>query len=280
MSKLILVTGVSTGFGRAISEAAIAAGHTVVGTVRKDSDAEDFTALGPTAIARKLDVTDIDSIADSIAPLVAEIEANVGPIDVLINNAGYGSEGVIEETPFDEVRRQFEINLFGPIALIQAVLPFMRARRSGHIINITSMGGFITIPGLGFYHGSKFALEGVGEALGKEVAGFGIHVTNVEPGGFRTDWAGRSMTRTARSIPDYDAVMNPQRERRKANSGKQTGDPVKLGREITALIERADPPAHLPLGSDALRMIREKLNALLAEFTANEAITLSTDVTE
>jgi len=276
MSKLILVTGVSTGFGRAISEVAIAAGHTVVGTVRKDSDAAAFTALSPKAIARLLDVTDIDAIK----PLVAEIEANVGPIDVLINNAGYGSEGVIEETPFDEVRRQFEINLFGPIALIQAVLPFMRARRSGHIINITSMGGFITIPGLGFYHGSKFALEGVGEALGKEVAGFGIHVTNVEPGGFRTDWAGRSMTRTARSIPDYDAVMNPQRERRQANSGKQTGDPAKLGREIVALIERADPPAHLPLGSDALRMIREKLNALLAEFTANEAITLSTDVTE
>ncbi len=274
MGKLYLITGVSTGFGRAIAEAALKAGHRVVGTVRKEADAKAFEALSPDAHARHLDITD----SSAIAPLVKEVEAHIGAIDVVINNAGYGSEGVIEETSEEEVRRQLEVNVFGPILLTQAVLPFMRQRRSGHIINITSMGGFITIPGLGFYHASKFALEGFGETLHKEVKDLGIRVTNVEPGGFRTDWAGRSMTRTDRSIADYDSVMNPQRERRLAYSGKQVGDPAKLGQAVVDLVESANPPAHLLLGSDALRLVREKLTGLLAEIDANSAITLSTDV--
>ncbi len=273
MSKIYLITGVSTGFGRAIAEAAIAAGNTVVGTVRKDADIAAFEALSPNVHARKLDVTD----TAAIAPLVAEIEKTVGAIDVLVNNAGYGSEGILEESSLTEVRHQFEVNVFGPVAMIQAVLPYMRARKSGRIINVTSMGGFITIPGISLYHGSKFALEGIGETLGKEVAHLGIKVTNLEPGGFRTDWAGRSMTRTERSISDYDAVMDPVRQRRLDYHGKQVGDPAKLGQAVVDLVENPDPPAHLLLGSDALRMVREKLTGLLAEIDANEPVTLSTD---
>ena len=273
MSKIILITGVSTGFGRAIAEAALSAGHTVIGTVRKPDDAAAFEALDARAHARQLDVTD----TKAIAPLIAEIEGAIGGIDVLVNNAGYGSEGILEETPLDEVRRQFEVNVFGPVAMIQGVLPYMRARKSGHIINITSMGGFITLPGISVYHGSKFALEGLGESLGKELAPLGIRVTNVEPGGFRTDWAGRSMTRTPRSIADYDAVMDGIRERRQGYHGHQVGDPAKLGRAVVEMIANANPPVHLLLGSDSLRLVREKLAGLQAEIDANEHITLSTD---
>ena len=276
MSKLYLITGVSTGFGRAIAEVALAEGHTVVGTVRTEDAAKAFEALGEKAHARHLDVTD----TPAIKPLIDEVEAHIGAIDVLINNAGYGSEGTFEETGLDEIRHQFNVNVFGPVALAQAVLPHMRQRRSGHIINITSMGGFITVPGLSFYHGSKFALEGIGETLGKEVAHLGIKVTNVEPGGFRTDWAGRSMTRTPRSIADYDAVMDPQRERRKAYSGKQMGDPAKLGRAVVDLVNSDNPPAHLLLGSDAFKLVGDKLIDLQEEIERNRAITLSTDVTQ
>lgn len=272
MSKTYLITGVSTGFGRAIAEAALAAGHTVVGTVRKPEDALGFEALGNKAKARLLDVTD----TPGIAPMVAEIEATVGAIDVLINNAGYGSEGILEETPLAEIRHQFEVNVFGPVAMIQAVLPYMRQRRAGHIINITSMGGIVTMPGISVYHGSKFALEGI-ESLGKELTPLGIHVTNVEPGSFRTDWAGRSMTRTPRSIADYDAVMDKIRKRRQAYHGHQVGDPVKLGRAVVELVANSAPPAHLLFGSDGLRLVREKLVALTAEIDANESITRSTD---
>jgi NAD(P)-dependent dehydrogenase (short-subunit alcohol dehydrogenase family) len=273
MSKTYLITGVSTGFGRAIAEAALAAGHTVIGTVRKPEDAQGFEALSEKAIARLLDVTD----TPAIAPLIADIEATVGAIDVLVNNAGYGSEGILEETPLAEIRRQFEVNVFGPVAMVQAILPYMRQRRAGHIINITSMGGIITLPGISVYHGSKFALEGIGESLGKELADLGIRVTNVEPGGFRTDWAGRSMTRTPRSIADYDAVMDGVRTRRQAYHGHQVGDPAKLGCAVVDLVANPSPPAHLLLGSDGLRLVREKLHALLAEIDANEAVTLSTD---
>jgi short-subunit dehydrogenase len=161
--------------------------------------------------------------------------------------------------------------------MIQAVLPFMRKRRSGRILNITSMGGYITFPGIGVYNGSKFALEGISEALAKEVKGLGIHVTAVGPGGFRTDWAGRSMIRKERSIADYDAVFEPVRQRRRKMSGKQTGDPKKAAQAMLTLIEAENPPMHLLLGSDALRLVREKLDFLKSEFDAWEKVTLSTD---
>jgi len=175
------------------------------------------------------------------------------------------------------LRRQFDVNVFGAVAVIQAVLPYMRKRRSGHIINITSMGGIITFPGIAFYHGSKFALEGISESLGKEVKSFGIFVTAVEPGGFRTDWAGRSMVRAGRSIADYDSVFDPIRQRRQNYSGKQPGDPAKAARAILTLVASDNPPAHLLLGRDAVGLVREKFGALKAEIDAWEKLSFSTD---
>ena len=256
VSRLLLVTGVSSGFGRALAQQALLAGHRVVGTVRSETARQDFEALAPGhAFGRLLDVTD----AAAIDALVASVEADIGAIDVLVNNAGYGHEGILEESTLDELRHQFEVNVFGPAALIKAVLPHMRARRRGHILNITSMGGFITLPGIAWYCGSKFALEGISEVLGKEVASFGIHVTAIAPGSFRTDWAGRSMVRASRSIGDYDALFDPIRRAREEKSGHQLGDPIKAAQAMLQVIDTPNPPTHLLLGSDALQLVRGKL---------------------
>ncbi|KRA01118.1 oxidoreductase [Achromobacter sp. Root565] len=272
--KTLLITGVSSGFGRALAEEALAAGHRVVGTVRGEPARLAFESLSPgAAIGRILDVTDFDAI-DGV---VADIEASAGAIDVLVNNAGYGHEGVMEESPLSEMRRQFDVNVFGAVAMIKAVLPFMRQRRRGHILNITSMGGHITMPGIAYYCGSKFALEGISEALGKEVQPLGIAVTAVAPGSFRTDWAGRSMTRPPRAIADYDAIFDPIRKAREEKSGHQLGDPRKAARAMLAAINADHPPAHLLLGSDALGLVRGKLAALREELTAWETVTKSTD---
>ncbi|AOJ26713.1 short-chain dehydrogenase [Burkholderia seminalis] len=272
--NIMLITGVSSGFGRALAQEALAAGHTVVGTVRSAQAAREFDALSAhAAVAHVLDVTDFDRI-DGV---VADIEANVGPVDVLVNNAGYGHEGIMEEAPLAEMRRQFDVNVFGAVAMMKAVVPFMRERRRGRILNITSMGGHITMPGIAYYCGSKFALEGISESLGKELEPFGIAVTAVAPGSFRTDWAGRSMARTPRSIADYDALFDPIRQAREEKSGKQLGDPAKAARAMLAVIAADHPPAHLLLGSDALRLVRNKLSALDDEIRAWEAVTVSTD---
>jgi NAD(P)-dependent dehydrogenase (short-subunit alcohol dehydrogenase family) len=272
--KLLLITGVSSGFGRALACEALAAGHRVVGTLRNADAMAAFEALAEgRAHARLLDVTD----TAAIDALVEQVEATLGPIAVLVNNAGYGHEGVLEEAPLDQLHRQFDVNVFGAVAMIKAVLPRMRARRAGRILNITSMGGFITLPGIAYYCGSKFALEGISEALGKELRDLGIHVTAVAPGSFRTDWAGRSMVRTPRSIADYDALFDPIRQRRQDVSGKQLGDPVKAARAMLAVIDSEAPPAHLLLGSDALGLVRDKLAALQAEIDQWETLTRSTD---
>ncbi|WP_353556344.1 oxidoreductase [Paraburkholderia terrae] len=272
--KTLLITGVSSGFGRALAEEALAVGHRVIGTVRSEQARNAFEALAPgRSVSRVLDVTAFEAI-DGV---VAEIEATVGPIDVLVNNAGYGHEGVMEESPLDEMRRQFDVNVFGAVAMMKAVIPGMRKRRSGHILNITSMGGHITMPGITYYCGSKFALEGISEALGKEVRALGIFVTAVAPGSFRTDWAGRSMIRTPRSIPDYDPLFDPIRKAREEKSGKQLGDPVKAARAMLSVIDSDNPPAHLLLGSDALGLVREKLSAIGGEIDAWEAVSRSTD---
>jgi len=273
-SRLFLITGVSSGFGRALAQQALQAGHRVVGTVRSATARHDFDALAPgKAFARLLDVTD----ADAIDALVRHIETDIGAIDVLVNNAGYGHEGVLEESSLADLRQQFEVNVFGPAALIKAVLPHMRARRRGHILNITSMGGFITMPGIAWYCGSKFALEGISEVLAKEVAGFGIHVTAVAPGSFRTDWAGRSMVRSPRAIEDYDALFDPIRSAREAKSGQQLGDPMKAAQAMLQLIHSPAPPAHLLLGSDAVQLVRGKLQDLAAGIEEWEGLSRSTD---
>ena len=274
MAKTFLITGVSSGFGRALAEAALRDGHTVAGTVRNDADRQRFEALGQGAHALRLDVTDVAAIA----PAVANVESGIGAIDVLVNNAGYGHEGILEESSIDDLRRQFEVNVFGAVAMIQAVLPYMRRRRAGNILNITSMGGIMTLPGLSYYHGSKFALEGISESLGKEVKDLGIKVTAVEPGGFRTDWAGRSMVRAKRSIGDYDPIIEPIRKRRMELSGWQVGDPQKAAHAMLKVALSPDPPAHLLLGSDAVRLVEEKIKLLQAEFEAWKSISLSTDV--
>jgi len=273
-SKTLLITGVSSGFGRALAQEALAAGHKVVGTVRSAQARRDFESLGATsAFGRVLDVTDFDAI-DGV---VSEIEANLGPIDVLVNNAGYGHEGILEESPVAEMRRQFDVNVFGAVAMMKAVLPFMRQRRRGRILNITSMGGYITMPGIAYYCGSKFALEGISETVAKEVEPFGIAVTAVAPGSFRTDWAGRSMTRTPRSIADYDAIFDPVRAAREEKNGRQLGDPRKAARAMLAVIAAERPPVHLLLGSDALGLVRRKLSALEDEIREWETVSVSTD---
>jgi NAD(P)-dependent dehydrogenase (short-subunit alcohol dehydrogenase family) len=274
MAKTFLITGVSTGFGRALAEEAAKQGHRIVGTVRKEADKAAFEKIKPgSTFAVLLDVTD----TPAIKPAVERIEKEIGAIDVLVNNAGYGHEGILEECSLDDLKRQFDVNVFGAVAMIQAVLPYMRKRRAGHILNITSMGGFITFPGISLYNGSKFALEGISEALAKEVKDLGIAVTAVAPGGFRTDWAGRSMTRVQRSIADYDAVFEPVRKRRMEMSGKQAGDPVKAAQAMLKLVESKNPPFHLLLGNDAWKLVHEKLDALNAEFNAWESVTRSTD---
>jgi len=273
-SRFLLITGVSSGFGRALAQQALLAGHRVVGTVRNETDRQVLEALAPgRAFGRLLDVTD----TAAINALVADIETNIGSIDVLVNNAGYGHEGILEESTLAELRQQFEVNVFAPAALIKAVLPHMRARRRGHILNITSMGGFITMPGIAWYCGSKFALEGISEVLGKEVAPFGIHVTAVAPGSFRTDWAGRSMVRAPRSIDDYDALFDPIRSAREAKSGHQPGDPVKAAQAVLQVIDSDAPPRHLLLGSDALQLVRAKLASMAGSIDAWEQLSRSTD---
>ena len=177
----------------------------------------------------------------------------------------------------DDLQRQFAANVFGPVAMIKAVLPGMRQRRRGHIVNVTSMGGFITMPGITFYCGSKFALEGISEALGKEVAALGIRVTALAPGQFRTDWAGRSMARTPRSIADYDAVMDPIRAGRRIKSGSQPGDPAKAAQALLELIEAENPPVRLFLGDDALGLVEQKLDSMKAEITSWDALSRSTN---
>jgi NAD(P)-dependent dehydrogenase (short-subunit alcohol dehydrogenase family) len=273
-AKTFFITGVSSGFGRALAEAAVAAGHRVVGTLRQPEALRAFEdAHGGRAVGRLLDLTD----ESAIAQVVQDVEQSIGPVDVLVNNAGYGHEGILEESPLADMRRQFEVNVFGAVAVTQAFLPFMRERRRGHIINITSMGGHVTMPGIAYYCGSKFALEGISEVLWRELKPFGIHVTAVAPGSFRTDWAGRSMVRSPRRIADYDTLFDPIRKTREARSGHQPGDPALAAKALLALVDHEDPPPHLLLGSDALGLVKDKLRQLDAMIDDWEPLTRSTD---
>jgi NAD(P)-dependent dehydrogenase (short-subunit alcohol dehydrogenase family) len=275
MEKVVLVTGVSSGLGKAFATALLHAGFKVVGTVRKQEAVREFEELRPgSAFARVLDVTDAP---EQLAAAVEEIEQNVGPVYALINNAGYGHEGTLEESSMDELRQQFEVNVFGAVAMMKAVLPHMRARREGRILNVTSMAGLMTMPGLSFYHGSKFALEGISSSLAKEIRPLGIYVTAVEPGMFRTDWAGRSMVRSKRKIPDYDTIFDPIREARKSRNGHQPGDPAKAGKAVATFLTSPEPPLHLLLGSDAFDYVQKELETLRGEFSNWESLTRSTN---
>ncbi len=271
--KTFFITGANSGFGLAIATAAVRAGHKVIGTVRSEASRAALIEALPSVHPVLCDVTDFDRVPE----VVRQAEEDLGPVDVLINNAGYGHEGVLEESPIEEMRRQFDVNVFGAVAVAKAFLPRFRTRRSGFIVNVTSMGGLITMPGIAYYCGSKFALQGISEVMRAEMAPFGVRVTAVCPGSFRTDWAGRSMVRTERSIADYDALFDPIRAARQAKSGRQLGNPDKLADAILTLVESDDPPPQLLLGSDALKLVSERIDRLRQEIEAWEALTLSTD---
>ncbi|WP_418137823.1 oxidoreductase [Agrobacterium sp. El2ro-1b] len=271
--KTFFITGANSGFGLAIATAAIEAGHSVIGTIRSEASRDVLSKNLPAVHPILCDVTNFDRI-----PLVVqEAEEEHGAVDVLINNAGYGHEGVLEESSIEEMRRQFDVNVFGAVAVAKAFLPRFRERRSGFIVNVTSMGGMITMPGIAYYCGSKFALQGISEVMRSEMAPFGVHVTTLCPGSFRTDWAGRSMVRTERSIADYNILFDPIREARQAVSGKQLGNPQKLAAAVLTLLESDNPPPQLLLGSDALKHVTARIERLQQEIEAWKSLTLSTD---
>ncbi|MBB3145481.1 NAD(P)-dependent dehydrogenase (short-subunit alcohol dehydrogenase family) [Phyllobacterium trifolii] len=271
--KTFFITGANSGFGFAIASAAVQMGHKVIGTVRSETSRTSLTEALPAVKAVLCDVTEFDRIPD----VVRQAEDEHGPVDVLINNAGYGHEGVLEESPIEAMRRQFDVNVVGAVAVAKAFLPRFRVRRSGFIVNVTSMGGMITMPGIAYYCGSKFALQGISEVMRSEMAPFGVRVTALCPGSFRTDWAGRSMVRTERSIADYDALFDPVREARQAKSGRQLGDPDKLAAAVLSLVESDNPPPQLLLGSDALKHVSDRIERLQQEIEAWKSVTVSTD---
>jgi len=272
-----LITGVGQGLGRAFADAALSAGHRVFGTVRTERDRGDFERQGgDRARAWLLDVSNHEAVPS----VIAAIERESGGIDVLINNAGYGHEGVLEESPLEEMQRQFDVNVFGLVAVTKAVLPGMRTRRRGHIINLSSMAGLVAMPGVAYYSASKFAVEAISESLSQELAGFNIHVTALALGSFRTNWAGSSLLRSERSIPDYDAMFDPIREARMKKSGHQIGDPAKAARAVLRIVESTAPPLHLVLGADALRLVRDRIDRFSDELDVWEEVSLSTERTE
>lgn len=266
-----LITGVSSGLGAALARAALARGDWVAGTVRREADRAAFEALAPgRALGRVLDVTDTPALTAA----VAAAEAASGGLDVLVNNAGLGLTGAVEETSLDEARAQFEVHLFAPLAAIKAMLPAMRARRAGRIINITSVSGLATWAGTGVYCASKFALEGLAETLGQEVAELGIRVTNVAPGGMRTDYAGRSLAAAAQRIEDYDGLARQAGIILAEHAGHEPGDPDRVAAAILRLADHPDPPAHLVLGADALGYAEQRMARLRAEMAAWREVAL------
>jgi NAD(P)-dependent dehydrogenase (short-subunit alcohol dehydrogenase family) len=259
------VTGCSTGFGRELARAVLERGHRCVVTARDPASVRDLAAAHPErALAARLDVTDAAQVDEA----VRAAEERFGRIDVLVNNAGIGYFGAIEESEDAEVRRMFEINVFALGRATTAVLPGMRARRSGHVVNIASIGGIRAFPGVGWYNATKFAVVGLSEALALEVAPLGIKVTVVEPSGFRTDWAGRSANEAPVEIPDYAETAGANRRTIRNASGKQPGDPVRAAAAIIAAVEAPEPPLHLLLGKAALKGARWKLDLLKSNFDA------------
>jgi NAD(P)-dependent dehydrogenase (short-subunit alcohol dehydrogenase family) len=268
-----LITGVSGGLGRALAEAALARGDNVAGTVRKRTDLEAFEALAPgRALGFLGDMTD----EDAVRAAVDGAEAALGGIDVLVGNAGYGLVGAVEESSLSEIRAQFEANVFGPIAAIQAALAHFRRRRSGHVITITSVSGLATWAGTGVYCASKHALEGVTRTLAEEVAELGIKVTNVEPGGMRTDYAGRSLIVTRRKIPDYDGAARNAERILGDHAGQEPGDPARVAQAILAIAGIDEPPLQLLLGADALLYATRQIASFQAEIGRWAKLTLST----
>jgi NAD(P)-dependent dehydrogenase (short-subunit alcohol dehydrogenase family) len=266
------ITGCSIGFGRELAQHVLERGYRTVVTARNPGEVKDLATQGE-ALVLKLDVTSQGQIGAAIKAA----EDKFDHIDVLVNNAGIGYFAAVEESEEDQVRRMFEINVFGLSRMIHAALPGMRKRREGFIVNFSSIGGLRSFPSVGYYNATKFAVEGLSEALWQEVEPLGIKVMLVEPSGFRTDWAGRSANESKRQIDDYAATAGAWRSQARANSGKQPGDPVRAAHAIVTAVESSNPPHHLLLGNDAYEGATAKLKELRKEFSAWEAVSRGAD---
>jgi len=272
-TKVWLITGSSTGFGRSLTEAVLKHGYHVVATARKPEQLSDLVEQYPeTAKAVRLNVTNPQEVRDAVK---AALEA-FGRIDVLVNNAGYGAVGAIEEVSDAAIRRQFETNVFGALDLTRAVLPTLRQQRSGHILNLSSVGGFVSFGATGVYCATKFALEALSEALSKEVASLGIKVTIIEPGAFRTDFNGRSLVAPEDLIEDYAPVSGAFLQWLDQMDGKQPGDPAKAAEAMIQVVESDNPPLRLALGADAVGAIEEKLKSVKEELDAWKEVAINT----
>jgi NADP-dependent 3-hydroxy acid dehydrogenase YdfG len=272
--KVWFISGASSGFGRLLAEYLCTLGATVIATARKVETLTDLETCYPgTVIALPLDVTK----AESIDAAVKEALARAGHVDVLVNNAGYGVTGAVEEVSEAEYMPMFQTNVFGLVRLTQALLPQFRERRSGHIVNLSSIAGLIASPGWGFYAATKHAVEALSEALAGEMEPLGVHVTVVEPGPFRTDFLGRSGVEAKQILPDYAETAGTAREYFQTQSGKQAGDPQRAVEAMVAAVESPHPPKHLLLGKSALKRWRTKLAQWNEELDAWEATTVGAD---
>jgi NAD(P)-dependent dehydrogenase (short-subunit alcohol dehydrogenase family) len=270
-----LITGCSSGIGREIALAALAKGHNVAVTARNPTAVGEIVATyRGQAVALALDVTNRDQVVQA----ARETEGAFGRIDVLVNNAGYGYMSAVEEGEDAEVRRMFDTNYFGVVEMIKATLPGMRRRRSGHIINISSMTGLVANPPNIYYSSTKFALEALSEGLSKELAPFGIRVTAIEPGAVRTDWSSRSMKETSQPIEDYADTVGARRALIKAVGGSFPGDPRRVADAVLMVSELDEPPLHLLLGHDVYNAFREKLTGLMESISEWESVTLDVDL--
>jgi NAD(P)-dependent dehydrogenase (short-subunit alcohol dehydrogenase family) len=270
-----LITGCSTGLGRGLAEAVLDRGDNAVVTARDAASVQDLAKAHPgTALALALDVTE----PAQVAAAAERAEATFGGVDVLVNNAGYGYRAAVEEGDDADVQRLFATNFFGPVALIKAVLPGMRTRRRGAIVNVSSIGARISPAGSGYYAAAKAALEGMSFSLRKEVQPLGITVVAVEPGAFRTDFAGRSLTQSAAAIADYADTAGKRRKENDTVDGTQPGDPAKAAQAIITAVESPDAPALLVLGTDALGAFGAVLDAQRAELEAWRELGASTDI--
>jgi NAD(P)-dependent dehydrogenase (short-subunit alcohol dehydrogenase family) len=268
-----LITGVSSGLGRAVAEAALARGDKVAGTVRQEADRVGFEALAPMRARGYLaDLADAASVRNAVDRAEVDLEG----LDILVGNAGYGLVGAVEEASLAEIRAQFEVNVFGPIAAIQAVLPYFRKRRRGHVITVTSVSGVAAWAGTGIYCGSKHALEGVTQTLAQEVAELGVRVTNVEPGGMRTDYAGRSLVVTQARIADYDGAARNAERILGDHAGHEPGDPARVAAAILSIAGADDPPLQLLLGADAVLYATRQIAAFQVEIGRWAPLSLST----
>ncbi|MGY3320895.1 oxidoreductase [Arthrobacter sp. TE12232] len=270
-----LITGCSTGLGRALAQAVLAHGHNAVVTARNVATLEDIAAEFPdTALALPLDVTD----KAQISSVVEQARTRFGGIDVLVNNAGYGYRAAVEEADDADIRQLFDTNVFGAVDMIKAALPDMRARRAGNILNITSIGARISPAGSGYYSATKAALEGLSGSLHKELQPLGIKVTVIEPGAFRTDFAGRSLTQSATAIPDYAETAGKRRKENDTVHGTQPGDPAKAAEAILAVVDSANPPSLMVLGKDAFDAFAAVADAQRTELDQWRGLSLSTGI--